>query len=76
MEDGEIRKSAAIDEVKKVSYKLFLILLLCLAMFSFDATDIESEITQRIAELELFFESNDSHPHFIKCVKNRKKLFT
>ena len=40
-------------------------------MFSPVATDIESEIAQQIARLELFFEYNDSHPHFIECVKNK-----
>ena len=39
-------------------------------MFSPVTPDIKSEITQRIARLELFFEYNDSHPYFIECVKN------
>ena len=70
MEDGEIKKSPAI-EVIKGSYKMFLFMLICLTMFSPVATDFESEIAQRVARLELFFEDNDSHPHFIECVKNK-----
>ena len=71
MEDGEIKKSPAIDEVINVSYKMFLSMLLCLTMFSPVATDIESEIAMRIAKLEFLFEYYDSHPHFIECVINR-----
>ena len=71
MEDGEIKKSPAIDEVINVSYKMFLFILLCLTLFLPVATDIESEIAQRIAELKLLVEYNDSHPHFIECVVNR-----
>ena len=71
MEDGEIKKSPPIDEVINVSYKLILFMLLCLAMFSPVATDIESEIAQRIARLVILFEYNDSQPHFIECVINR-----
>ena len=40
-------------------------------MFSPVATDIESEIAQCIAKLEILFEYNDSHTHFIECVINR-----
>ena len=68
MEDGEIKKSLAKDEVKNVSYKMFLFILLCLTLFLPVATDIESEIVQLFANLEILFEYNDSHPHFIKCV--------
>ena len=71
MEDGEIKKSPAIDEVINVSYKMFLFILLCLTLFLPVATDIESEIVQLIANLEILFEYNDSHPHFIKCVVKR-----
>ena len=71
MENGEIKKSPAIDEVIKVSYKMFLYMLPCLAMFLPVATDIESEIVQFIANLEILFDYNDSHPHFIECVINR-----
>ena len=39
------------------------------------ATDIESEIAQRIAKLELIIEYNDSHPHFIECVLDRNNCF-
>ena len=66
MEDGEIKKSPAIDEVINVSYKMFLFILLCLTMFSPVATDSESEI-----RIEIFLEYTDSHPHFLECVKNR-----
>ena len=41
---------------------MFLFMLLCLAMFWPVATDIESEIAQRIAKLEILFVYNDSHP--------------
>ena len=68
MGDGEIKKSPAIDEVIKRSCKMFLFILFCLAMFSPVATDIEFEIVQRNARLEILFEYNDSHPHFIECV--------
>ena len=71
MEDGEFKKSPAIDEVINVSYKMFPFILLCLTLFLPVATDIESEIVQLIANLEILFEYNDSHPHFIKCVVNR-----
>ena len=71
MEDGELKKSPAIDEVIKVSYKMFLFILLCLTLFPPVTTDIEYEIAQRIAILEIFFENNDSHLHFIECVKKR-----
>ena len=71
MEDGEIKKSPAIDEVINVSYKIFRFILLCLTLFLPVATDIESEIAHRIAELKLLVEYNDSHPHFIECVVNR-----
>ena len=71
MEDGEIKKSPALDEVIHLSYKMFLFILLCLTLFLPVATDIESEIVQLIANLEILFEYNDSHPHFIKCVVNR-----
>ena len=71
MENGEIKKSPAIDEVINVSYKMLLFILLCLTLFLPVATDIESEIVQLIANLEILFEYNDSHPHFIKCVVNR-----
>ena len=47
---------------------MFLFILLCLTLFLPVATDIESEIVQLIANLKIFFEYNDSHPHFIKCV--------
>ena len=46
-------------------------MLLCLAIFSPVATDIESEIAQLIAKLEMLFEYNDSHPHFTESVINR-----
>ena len=65
MEDGELKKSPAIDEVIKLSYKMFLFILLCLTMFSPAATDTESEI-----RIEIFFEDTDSHSHFLECVKN------
>ena len=68
VEDGEVKNSPAIDEVTKVSYKMFLFILLCLTLFPPVATDIESEIAQRIARLELLIEYNNSHPHFIECV--------
>ena len=71
MEDGEIKKSPAIDDVINVSYKMFLFLLLCLTLFPPVATDFESEIAQRIAKLELLIEYSDSHPHFLEGVKNR-----
>ena len=71
MEDGEIKKSPAIDEVINLSYKMFLFILLCLTLFLPVKTDIESEIVQLIANLEMLFEYNDSHPHFKKCVVNR-----
>ena len=71
MEDGEIKKSPAIDEVINVSYKMLIFILLCLTLFLPVATDIESEIAQRIAELKSLVEYNDSHPHFIECVVNR-----
>ena len=71
MEDGEIKKSPAIDEVINVSYKMFLFILLCLTLFLPVATDIESEIVQHFANLEILFEYNDSHTHFRKCVVNR-----
>ena len=71
MEDGEIKKSPAIDEVINVSYKMLILTLLCLTLFLLVATDIESEIAQRIAELKFLVEYNDSHPHFIECVVNR-----
>ena len=71
MEDGEIKKSPAIDEVINVSYKMLIFILLCLTLFLPVATDIESEIAQRIAELKCLVEYNDSHPHFIECVVNR-----
>ena len=71
MEDGEINKSPAIDELLNVSYKMFLFILLCFTLFLSVATDIDSEIVQFIASLETLFEYNDSHPHFIKCVVNR-----
>ena len=66
MEDGEIKKSPAIDEVIKVSYKMFIFMSLCLTLFPPAATDSEFEIT-----LEIFFEFADSHPHFLECVKYR-----
>ena len=69
MEDGEIKKSPAIDDVINVSYKMLIFILLCLTLFLPVATDIESEIAQRIAEF--LVEYNDSHPHFIECVVNR-----
>ena len=50
MEDGEIKKSPAIDEVINVSYKMLIFTSLCLTLFLPVATDIESEIAQRIAE--------------------------
>ena len=68
MGDGEIKKSPAIDEVIKRSCKIFLFILFCLAMFSPVATDIEFEIAQSNAGLEILFEYNDSHPQFIECV--------
>ena len=71
MEDGELKKSPAIDEVKKVSYKMFLFLFLCLTLFSPVTADIESELAQRIAPLEILTEYNDSHPQFIECVIDR-----
>ena len=40
-------------------------------MFSPVTTDIESEIAQHIARLEIIFEYDDSHPHSIECVINR-----
>ena len=64
MEDGEFKKSPAIDKIINVIHQIFQILLLSLAMFSPVATDIESEISQRIARLELFFEYHYSDPHF------------
>ena len=72
MENGEIKKSPAIDEVINVSYKMFLFIFICLTLFPPVATDIESEIAQRIA---LLFENNDSHPHFIECVIDRNNCF-
>ena len=71
MEDGEIKKSPAIDEVINVSYKMLIFTSLCLTLFLPVATDIESEIAQRIAELKFLVEYNNSHPHFIECVVNR-----
>ena len=71
MEDGETKKSPAIDEVINISYKIFVFILLCLTIFSPVATDNEFKITQCFARLELFFEYNDSHPHFIECVTNK-----
>ena len=71
MEDGEIKKSPAIDDLINVSYKMLIFMSLCLTLFSLVATDIESEIAQRIAELKFLVEYNDSHPHFIECVVNR-----
>ena len=71
MEDGEIKKSPAIDEIINVSYKMFLFISLCLTMFPPVATNIESEIAQRIARLKLLIEYNDSHPHFIVFVRDR-----
>ena len=71
MEDGEIKKSPAIDEVINVNYKMFLFMLLCLTLFPPVATDCESEIAQCFAKLGLLIEYNDSHPHFLECVKNR-----
>ena len=71
MEDGEIKKSPAIDEVINVSYKMLIFILLCLNLFLPVATDIESENVQRIAELKSLVEYNDSHPHFIECVADR-----
>ena len=71
MEDGEVKKSPAIDEVINVSYKMLILILLCSTLFLPVATDIESEIAQRIAELKSLVEYNDSHPHFIECVVNR-----
>ena len=65
MEDGEIKKSPAIDEVINESYKMFLFILLCLTLCLPVATDIESKIVQIIANLEILFEYNNSHPHFI-----------
>ena len=73
MEDGEINKSPAVYEVKNVSYTMFLFILLCLTLFLPVATDIESESVQLISNLEILFEYNDSHPHFIKYVVNRNK---
>ena len=66
MEDGEIKKSPAIDEVINVSYKMFIFMSLCLTLFRPVATDSESEI-----RIEIFFEYADSHPHFLECVKDR-----
>ena len=66
MEDGEIKKSPAIDDVINVSYKMLLFILLCLNMFSPVATDRASEIS-----IEIFLEYTDSHPHFLECVKNK-----
>ena len=66
MEDGEIKKSPAIDEVINVIYKMFLFMLLCLTLFPPVATDSESEI-----RIEIFFEYADFHPHFFECVKDR-----
>ena len=74
MEDGEIKMSPAIGEVINVSHKMFLILLLCLAMFSPDATNIESEIAQRMAGLEMVFECRYSNPHFKECQKKNNCL--
>ena len=71
MEDGEIKKSPAIDEVLNVRYKMFIFIILCLTLFPPVATDIESENAQRIAKLELLIEYNYSHPHFIECVIDR-----
>ena len=71
MEDGEVKKSPAIDEVINVSYKMLILILLCSTLFLPVATDIESEIAQRIAELKSLVEYSDSHPHFIECVVNR-----
>ena len=51
---------------------MFLFILLCLTLFLPVATNFESKIVQLIANLEIRFEYNDSHPHFIKCVVNRK----
>ena len=56
MEDGEIKKSPAIDEVINVSYKMLIFTLLCLTLFLPVTTDIESEIAQHIAELKLLVE--------------------
>ena len=75
MEDGKIKNSPAIDEVINVSYKMFLFILLCLTLFPPVATDIESEIAQRIAKLESFIEYNDSHPKFIERVIDRNNCF-
>ena len=75
MEDGEIKKSPAIDEVINVSYKMFLFILLCLTLFPPVATDIESEIAERIAKLEILIEYNDSHPYFIESVIDRNIVF-
>ena len=66
MEDGEIKKSPAIDEVINVSYKMFIFMSLCLTLFPPVATDSESE-----NRIEIFFEYADSHPHFLECVKDR-----
>ena len=66
MEDGEIKKSPAIDEVINVSYKMFIFMSLCLNLFPTVATDSESE-----TRIEIFFEYADSHPHFLECVKDR-----
>ena len=50
---------------------MFLFILHCLTRFLPVATDIECEIVKLIANLEILFEYNDSHPHFKKCVVNR-----
>ena len=75
MEDGEIKKSRAIDEVINVSYKMSLIMFLCLAMFPPVATNTEYEIAQRIARLELFFEYHDFYPHFKEYVKYKNNFY-
>ena len=75
MEDGETKKSPAIDEVIIESYKMFFFILLCLTLFPPVATDIESENAKNIAKLELLIEYNDSHPHFIECVIDRNNCF-
>ena len=66
MEDGEIKKSPAVDEVINVSYKMFIFMSLCLTLFPPVATDSEFEI-----RIEILFEYADSHPHFLECVKDR-----
>ena len=66
MEDGEIKKSPAIDEVINISYKMFIFMPLRLTLFPSVATDSESEI-----RIEIFFECADSHPHFLECGKDR-----